>query len=74
MQNLTITSNGNHFFLQGSTVGLPMLLVFAKKKCAGFSSQTKTGLPMSAHPVEEALERFLDVQPWPCRLKQIHKN
>ena len=42
--------------------------------CAGFSSQTKTGLPMSAHPVEEALERFLDVQPWPCRLKQIHKN
>ena len=73
MQNLTITSN--HFFLQGSTVGLPMLLVFAgKKMCAGFSSQTKTVLPMSAHPVEEALERFLDVQPWPCRLKQIHKN
>ena len=36
---------------------------FCKKKmCAGFSSQTKTGLPMSAHPVEEALERFLDVQ------------
>ena len=71
--NAKIDYHQQPFLSQGACPWSSYAFCFGKKMCTSFSSQTKTGLSMSADPVEEALERFLDVQPWPCRLRKTRR-